>query len=87
MFFSSNTMTGDRQLLAEACRRLLGLAGLDVEAHWTAVGPTRRASWLKGYLRRDLKVGARQPEQELSRQQKVVLLVVSRSGGKEGAPP
>lgn len=69
-------MTRDRQLLAEACRYLLRLAGLDVESHWTAGGPTRRASWLKGYLRRDFKAGPRQPEQELSRQQKVVLLVV-----------
>jgi len=69
-------MTHDRQQLADACRCLLGLAGLDVEAHWTAGGPTRRASWLKGYLRRDFKVGARQPEQDLSRQQKVLLLVV-----------
>src|SRR3569832_2939841 len=69
-------MTRDRQLLAEACRTLLRFAGLDVEAHWTPTGPTRRASWLKGYLRRDPTAGARPPEQELSRQQRVVLLVV-----------
>ena len=69
-------MTRDRQLLAEACRTLLRFAGLDVEAHWTPTGPTRRASWLKGYLRRDPKAGSRPPEQELSRQQRVVLLVV-----------
>jgi hypothetical protein len=77
-------MTRDRQLLAEACRALLRFAGMDADVHWTAAGPTRRASWLKGYLRRDFKPGSRQPEQELSRQQKVVLLVVfdlwNRSG-------
>lgn len=67
-------MQPDRQQLAQACRILLRLSGLEVDAHWTAAGPTRRASWLKGYLRRDFKETSRTPEQELSRQQRVVFL-------------
>ncbi len=51
------------------------LSGLETEALWTDAGPTRRASWLKGYLRRDSQGGSRVADQELPRQQKVVFLV------------
>jgi hypothetical protein len=68
-------MARDRQQLAQACRILMRLSGLETEALWTAAGPTRRASWLKGYLRRDSKTGSRVLDQELPRQQKVVFLV------------
>lgn len=67
---------------------LLRLAGFEGEAHWTDRGPTKRASWLKGYLRRaphretSLLDGRTAPwrgrtpsDHDLSRQEKVVLLV------------
>jgi hypothetical protein len=48
------TTTRDMRELARACQVLLDLAGIDEQGHslWTEKGPSRRASWLKGYLRR-----------------------------------
>lgn len=48
--------------LARACQVLLGLAGVDdVAALWSEHGPSRRASWLKGYLRRSAGPTGSQP--------------------------
>jgi len=70
--------------LARACRLLLGLAGLEDETLWTERGPSRRASWIKGYLHRDdERVDSRRrmplrplvAVQALSRREKTTLLV------------
>jgi hypothetical protein len=45
-------VVGEHRQSVRACQILLNLAGMDGPALWNAQGPTRRASWLKGYLRR-----------------------------------
>jgi hypothetical protein len=87
---TEGTISRDLQQLARACHVLMRLAGFGSEAYWTDRGPTKRASWLKGYLRRapsrrgtSLSDGhttvswrGRTPsEQDLSRPEKIVLLV------------
>lgn len=54
---------GEHRQAVRACQILLNLAGLDGPALWNAQGPTRRASWLKGYVRRarDATGGDRAP--------------------------
>lgn len=77
-------MASDGAQLARACRILLGLAGLDDDTLWTERGPSRRASWIKGYLRRgDAKADSQRHApvrplvavQALSRREKTILLV------------
>jgi hypothetical protein len=82
-------MARDLRQLARACQVLMRLAGSEGESQWTDRGPTRRASWLKGYLRRapsrDTSSPAERasprwrepisPEQTISRREKIMLLV------------
>jgi hypothetical protein len=82
-------MARDPRQLARACQVLVGLAGSEGESQWTDRGPTRRASWLKGYLRRaprrdtapaDQRTSplwreAVSPEQTLTQREKIMLLV------------
>lgn len=77
-------MAWDGTQLARACRILLGLAGFDDDTLWTEHGPSRRASWLKGYLhrgdakaesQRSVRVRPLVAVQALSRREKTTLLV------------
>ena len=77
-------MASDGIQLARACRILLGLAGFDDDTLWTEHGPSRRASWLKGYLHRGdakaetqrrMRVRPLVAVQALSRREKTTLLV------------
>lgn len=84
-------MSRDPNQLARACHVLVRLAGFEGESHWTDRGPTRRASWLKGYIRRAPRGGAslqndltasigrgpgRGPRvEDLTQREKIVLLV------------
>lgn len=55
----------DIRLLGRACQILLSLAGLEGEVLWTVQGPSKRASWMKGYLRRGPASGERRGLGEL----------------------
>ena len=82
---------GDRHGLGRSpARILLALAGLDDETLWTERGPSRRASWIKGYLHRgEASAGLRRrgPVQALSRREKTMLLVAFDIWNGTGAVP
>ncbi|MBC8132595.1 MAG: hypothetical protein H7X95_06410 [Deltaproteobacteria bacterium] len=76
------------QQLARACQVLLdlaGIAGTGGESLWTTRGPSKRASWLKGYLHRAAPRGQQRhragdsfaglPTDALSQREKTMLLV------------
>jgi hypothetical protein len=88
-FLGRGIISRDLHQLARACQILVRLGGFEGQPQWTDRGPTRRASWLKGYLRRAPRGGVspsnervaspwRGPipaEQNLSHREKTVLLV------------
>jgi hypothetical protein len=72
----------DPHQLARGCQVLLELVGLQPDQQaaplWTTKGPTRRASWMKGYIRRAPVAGTRpkiSPISSLSHAERTMLLV------------
>lgn len=74
----------DLQQLARACQVLLALVGVEDQSLWSPRGPSRRAIWLKGYLRRAPAradgawapgPGALAPIASLTRAERTMLLV------------